>query len=87
MIKKTKTRAKVGRPKRSTVQDLTALAKEKPGPMQRMRVVIEVNVPDEMYARAEFNETVVTWAADLLNNLAHDGGEVVFLSTEEVREA
>ena len=67
----------------TTVEDLTKTMREK-GVKVRMRVVIEIEVPEDKFARDEFNATVVEWAQTLENFDSGGDGEVVLLTTEEL---
>jgi hypothetical protein len=67
-----------------TREDLTTtFKKDRVTEKVRMRVVIEVDLPEDTFSRDAFNETVIEWAKTLENFDAAEDCEVVLLTTEE----
>ena len=70
----------------TTREDLTQMAQKRPKSMQRVRIVLEVDIADENYSRDDVNEAAIRIATDFPGEIELDGSrvQVVLLTTEEV---
>jgi len=83
VVKKRLVRRRGSADEHKTREDLTKVVHERAANV-RMRVVVEVDVSEEEFARDTFNEVVIDWARTLENFNAQGDCKIVLLTTEEL---